>query len=78
MPLKKKNKTKKNISKKVKKTFKKIKNQNISKDQELIIKTKPEWVKASLASKDQYEKNILNRLKIMMNFGKKKEKELLG
>ena len=54
MPLKKKNKTKKNISKKVKKTFKKIKNQNISKDQELIIKTKPEWVKASLASKAQY------------------------
>ena len=40
MPLKKKTKTKKNISKKLKKTSKKIKNQNISKDQELIIKTK--------------------------------------
>ncbi len=53
MPLKKKTKTKKNISKKVKKTSKKINNQNISKDQELIIKTKPEWAKASLASKDQ-------------------------
>ena len=76
MPLKKKNKTKKNISKKVKKTSKKIKNQNISKDQELIIKTKPEWVKASLASKDQYEKKYSESIKNNDEFWKKEGKRI--
>ena len=76
MPLKKKNKKKKNISKKVKKTFKKIKNQNISKDQELIIKTKPEWVKASLASKDQYEKKYSESIKNNDEFWKKEGKRI--
>ena len=76
MPLKKKNKTKKNISKKVKKTSKKIKNQNISKDQELIIKTKPEWVKASLANKDQYEKKYSESIKNNDEFWKKEGKRI--
>ena len=76
MPLKKKTKTKKNISKKVKKTSKKIKNQNISKDQELIIKTKPEWVKASLTNKDQYEKKYSESIKNNDEFWKKEGKRI--
>ena len=52
---KKKTKVKKVKTKKIKiKTSKTIS----SKEQEIIIKTKPQWVKSSLASKDQYKKNI--------------------
>jgi len=76
MPLKKKTKTKKKISKKQKKTSKKINNQNISKDQELIIKTKPEWVKASLANKDQYEKKYSESIKNNDEFWKKEGKRI--
>ena len=63
--------------KKVKKT-KKI---NLSQKQisnETIFKLKKEWVKQATVDKKTYEKNINNPLKIMMVFGKKKEKELLG
>ena len=34
-----------------------------SKDQETIIKIKPQWVKSSLASKDQYKKKIFRLYK---------------
>ena len=63
-------KKRKPISKKRAKTSKKkaIK-------EELIFQTKPEWIKSALASKAQYQKNILTQLKITMSFGKKKEKE---
>jgi len=69
--LRKKNKSKKKVSKKIKKD-------TSSSTSELIFKTKPEWIKSSLANKAQYQKNIMTLLKIIMFSGKKKEKELLG
>ena len=75
---------KKSISKVKKKTPKKkikpIKKKVLKKieEKELIIKTKPEWVKSALANKAKYQKNILTRLKIIMIFGRKREKELPG
>ena len=37
---------------------KKIKQDNINDPTELVIKTKPQWIKASLASKATYQKKI--------------------
>ena len=45
---------------------------------ELIFKTKQEWVKNSLANKSNIKVNITSLLKIIILFGKKREKELLG
>ena len=80
MPLKKKKKTKvkkEKTSKKVKKKTKIIK-ENVKPEPELIIKTRPEWVKSSLATKSKYQDKYSNLLKTTMSFGEKKEKELLG
>ena len=81
MPIKKKKttKAKKKVIKKVTKKSK-AKKKAISKvikesSKELIIKTKPQWIKSSLATKSNIKISILNRLKITMSFGKKKEKE---
>jgi acetyl-CoA synthetase len=77
MPLKKKKtKSKKVVSKKTKKTVKKNKSQNISIDQELVIKTKPQWAKASLASKDQYEKKYSESIKNNDEFWKREGKRI--
>jgi acetyl-CoA synthetase len=61
MPLKKKKKTKvkKKVTKKVTKKTK-VKKKVVSKvtkesSKELIIKTKPQWVKSSLATKSKYQ-----------------------
>ena len=63
---------KKSISKVKKKVLKNIK------EKELIIKTKPEWVKSSLVNKAKYQKNTLTRLRKTMIFGRLREKELPG
>ena len=74
--VKKKTKVKK-VSKKIKKKAK-SKKENGSSPPEIVIKTKPEWVKASLANKSKYQQKYHNLLKVTMIFGEKKEKELLG
>ena len=58
MPKKKKKKTKAK-----KKTFKKIKvnKNNKNSSTELIIKTKPEWIKSSLANKNKYQEKYLEK-----------------
>ena len=53
---KKKTKVRKKVSKKVKKKTKERK-ENEKTTPELIIKTKPEWVRNSLASKSRYQEN---------------------
>ena len=68
----KKNKVKKKIKPIGKKVLKKIE------EKELIIKTKPEWVKSALANKVKYQKKYSDSIKKMMTFGRLKEKELLG
>ena len=64
MPLKKKKKTKvkKKVAKKVTKKTK-VKKKTISKvtkenSKELIIKTKPQWIKSSLATKNKYQDKV--------------------
>ena len=68
-------KRKKKLKKKIQK---KTKEKNDSTSSELIFKTKPEWVKSSLANKAQYHKKYNDSIKNNNAFGKKKEKELLG
>ena len=72
---KKKSKIKKNTPKKykVKKKIKSIKKK--VEEKELVFKTKPEWVKSALINKKKYQKNIPTQLKIIIAFGKVKEKE---
>ena len=76
MPLKKKKKTK--VKKVTKKT--KVKKKTISKvakdnSKELIIKTKPQWIKSSLATKskyqDKYNKSIKNNDEFWRKEGKR-------
>ena len=60
MLIKKKKKTKvraktKKKTKVKKNTFNKIKNENGKSIPEVVIKTKPEWIKNSLASKSKYQ-----------------------
>ena len=52
--VKKKTKVKKRTSKRVKKKNKVVKD-NGKPEPELIIKTRPEWIKSSLATKNKYE-----------------------
>ncbi len=72
-----KKKNKKKIKKVTKKKTKKVfKKKNKSDEQtELIIKTRPEWVKTSLANKSTYLKKYNDSIKNNNEFGKKKEKE---
>ena len=70
---KKKTKVKKVKSKKIKiKTSKTVS----SKEQEIIIKTKPQWLKSSLASKDQYKKKYSDSIKNNDEFWKKEGKRI--
>ncbi len=75
----KKNKTKKVIRKKTRKFLKKksIKKTSKSKSSsELTIKTKPEWIKASLANKSQYQKKYKDSIKNNNTFWKKEGKRI--
>ena len=63
---------------KIKKKNKKVKKTSIKdqQDQELIIKTRPEWVKSSLASKSQYSKKYSESIKHNNEFWKKEGKRI--
>ena len=65
----KKSKSKKN--KLIKKSLNKI-----QENQELIIKTKPDWVKSSLANKSQYTKKYKDSIKNNNEFWKKEGKRI--
>ena len=67
-------KKKKTKNSKLKKTKKSVnKEQN---DQELVIKTKPEWVKTSLANKSQYIKKYKESIKNNNEFWKREGKRI--
>ena len=75
----KKRKSKKLIKKKVSrssKTKSKKKGFKSKKTTGTIIKTKPEWIKASLVSKSQYQKNYNDSIKNNNNFWKKEGKRI--
>ncbi len=84
MPLKKKKKTKvrkKKVTKKVTKKTKvrkKIVRKKISKESsnELIIKTKPQWVKSSLATKSKYQDKYSKSIKSNDEFWRKEGKRI--
>ncbi len=71
--VKKKTKIKK-VSKKIKK--KKSKKENGSSPPEIIIKTKPEWVKASLANKSKYQQKYSQSIKSNDDFWRKEGKRI--
>ena len=75
--VKRRSKVRKRSSKKPKKRIK-AKKENENTPPEVIIKTKPEWVKSSLANKSKYQQKYSQSIKAMTNFGGKREKELLG
>ena len=79
MPKKKKAKK---VRKKTKKKSKKIKIKKKSitsnLEKELIYRTKKDWVNKALVNKSQYEKKYKSSIKDNDDFGKKKEKELIG
>ena len=56
------------------KVKKKVSNKII--DQELIIKTKPEWVKSALANKVKYQKKYSDSIKNNDGFWKKEGKRI--
>ena len=77
MPLKKKKKTK--VKKVTKKT--KVKKKIISKvakesSKELIIKTKPQWIKSSLATKSKYQDKYSKSIKSNDEFWRKEGKRI--
>ena len=75
----KKNKVKPKFKKKVlKKTEPKFKKKisNTIKDQELIIKTKPEWIKSALVNKTKYQKKYSDSVKNNNEFWKKEGKRI--
>ena len=81
MPIKKKKtKVKKKVAKKtkVKKTFKKIqfRKENKSSTPELVIKTKPEWIKSSLVNKSKYQEKYSQSIKNNDAFWKKEGKRI--
>ncbi|MDC0352417.1 acetate--CoA ligase [Candidatus Pelagibacter sp.] len=82
MPIKKKKKTKvkKKVAKKVTKKTK-VKKKAISKvvkesSKELIIKTKPQWIKSSLATKSKYEDKYSKSIKNNDEFWRKEGKRI--
>jgi acetyl-CoA synthetase len=81
MPIKKKKKTKvkKKVTKRVTKKTK-VKKKIISKvakesSKELIIKTKPQWIKSSLATKSKYQDKYSQSIKNNDEFWRKEGKE---
>ena len=73
--LRKKLKLKKRTSKKVKKKTKIIK-ENGKPEPELIIKTRPEWVKSSLATKSKYQDKYSQSIKSNDEFWRKEGKRI--
>ena len=72
-------KVKKKLPRKRKVLRKKISNktkQTESSSSELIFKTKPEWIKSSLANKAQYQKKYTESIKNNNNFWKKEGKRI--
>ena len=86
MPLKKKKKTKvrkKKVTKKVTKKTKvkkKAARKKITKEssKELIIKTKPQWIKNSLATKSKYQDKYSKSIKSNEEFWRKEGKRKIG
>ncbi|MDC1133268.1 acetyl-coenzyme A synthetase, partial [Candidatus Pelagibacter sp.] len=70
---KKKKKTKTKVKKKIIKVSKKNKSSNSA---ELVIKTKPEWIKSSLANKSTYQKKYNDSIKNNDGFWKKEGKRI--
>ena len=70
-------KVRKKSSKKVKKRIK-VNKENGNTPPEVIIKTKPEWIKSSLANKSKYQQKYSQSIKSNDDFWRKREKELLG
>ena len=68
-------KIKKKVSKKIKSRVKKIVSNKI-KGKELIIKTKPEWVKSALVNKAKYQKKYSDSIKNNNDFWKKEGKRI--
>ena len=69
--------SKKSITKKKVKPFKKKVSKKIEEEErELIIKTKPEWLKSSLISKVQYQKKYSDSIKNNNEFWKKEGKRI--
>jgi acetyl-CoA synthetase len=68
-----KKKTKKSVKKKIIKVSKKNKSNNSA---ELVIKTKPEWIKSSLANKSTYQKKYNDSIKNNDGFWKKEGKRI--
>jgi acetyl-CoA synthetase len=68
-----KKKTKKSVKKKIIKVSKKNKSSNSA---ELVIKTKPEWIKSSLANKSTYQKKYNDSIKNNDGFWKKEGKRI--
>ena len=82
MPIKKKKKTKvkKKVAKKVTKKTK-VKKKAINKvvkesSKELIIKTKPQWIKSSLATKSKYQDKYSKSIKNNDEFWRKEGKRI--
>ena len=82
MPIKKKKKTKvkKKVAKRVTKKTK-VKKKAISKvakesSKELIIKTKPQWIKSSLATKSKYQDKYSKSIKNNDEFWRKEGKRI--
>ena len=83
MPLKKKKKTKiKKKKTKVKKKKTKVKKKAVGKritkesSKELIIKTKPQWIKNSLATKSKYQDKYSKSIKSNEEFWRKEGKRI--
>ena len=75
--VKRKTSKKKSVRRKAKrKASKNKKNENRDSPAELIIKSKPEWIRASLASKAQYQKKYSESIKNNDNFWKKEGKRI--
>ena len=72
--VKKTNRKKKPANKKILNKTKKIKKNSIS--QELIFKTRPEWIKSSLANKSQYQNKYNESIKNNNSFWKKEGKRI--
>ena len=75
--VKRRSKVRKKSPKKIKKRIR-AKKENGNTPPEVVIKTKPEWVKSSLANKSKYQQKYSQSIKSNDEFGEKKEKELLG
>ena len=69
-------KSRKKVVRKNSKSKKKFKQDNVADQTEFIIKTKPEWVKASLMSKANYQKKYKESIKNNDGFWKKEGKRI--